>query len=144
MVRRADSEEAIRKGESGSECCEHMYVSGNTSAFSAAVSPCLSFASLLIFSEQFVLTGKCHATLSALTPSPLCHPPSLSFSLSISPSSHFSSATRRVAASSLPSLHILSSPFFFFFLPSLLNISSPPLVRLRLSSTASAIRGTQC
>lgn len=70
------------------------------------------------FSEQFVLTGKYHATLSALTPPP----PRLSLSLSLS-SSHFSSATPRV--SFLPSFHILSCPFF----PLLLYISSS-LVRL--------------
>lgn len=80
--------------------------------FGAAVSPCLSFASLLIFFfflEQFVLTGKCHATLSALTPSLLAtHCLSLSLSPFLLPLT--SSLTSRVF--SLPCFsHLIMSPF---------------------------------
>lgn len=44
--------------------------------YALAVSPCLSFYHFVGFPEQFVLTGKCHTTLSALTaPPPPLHCP---------------------------------------------------------------------
>ena len=90
------------------------------------MSPCLFFFFFFFclfvdFSEQFVLTGKCHATLSALTPAlptattttTHCLPLSLSFC------SHFSSCS--FPSPLFTSYHILFSLSLF-----LLCVSSPP------------------
>lgn len=95
---------------------------------------CLLSVSLLIFQEQFVLTGKCHATLSALTPSSPPHTATHRLSLS----SHFSSEAQRVP--SLPPLlsHLLMSFF------SLYSSSHPPsAVRQRLSTASSVENNVQ-
>lgn len=104
-----------------------------------AVSPCLSFYHFVGFSEQFVLTGKCHTTLSALTAPPPTPPPLSSpfVCFSTSFSSLFSFAA--CGASSLPTFHILSCP------PSLSSSSffltpSPSVSRLKHTSTASVMK----
>jgi len=68
------------------------------------------------FSEQFVPTGKCHATLSALTPTP-----SATHCLSSPSSLYFSSATHR----ELPPSRLLTSPHVLIFPSHLLRSLSP-------------------
>ena len=80
--------------------------------------PLFFFCLFVDFSEQFVLTGKCHATLSALTPAlpttttTHCLPLSL-FLLSLVE-----------LLLPLSSFHILSHPFFLSLSP--LRLLSPP------------------
>lgn len=79
------------------------------------------FCLFVDFSEQFVLTGKCHATLSALTPALPTTTATHCLPLSLSLYSHFSSC-------SFPS-PLFTSYHILFFSPSLLCVSSPPPVR---------------
>lgn len=110
--------------------------------FGAAVSPCLSFASLLIF---FFLGTICpHRKMSRYPVGsdsiPTCHPLSLSLSL---PFSFLSLHHWHQEFSPSPAFHILSCPLSLFSpSPVLSCITLPSPARLRISSAASAAAHT--
>lgn len=83
LISGADAEQANQKAQMAT----HMYVSEKLMYFcSRCCSVTLPLCCIFVdFSEQFVLTGKCHATLSALPPPLLRHPLSLSLHLSLFP-----------------------------------------------------------
>lgn len=111
LVSKADVEQTTLAGNPASPHVVRLRRGSNVSAADAAVSPCLSFDSLLIFqnnlSSQENVTLPCQLWLPPPPPPPPCHPPSLS---------HLSFLSLLIGniVSSLPSLHILSHPLFLF------------------------------